>query len=187
MKKIKLLLLWWLFTLVWMFNYSSADYQASDCASVEKVYNQNVCVLPNWIKWISCEWTFSWYAKRKNWNFAFAFYDKPCNLTINQLCDSSNLDCGTNWDNLEWIWYLYSDYENTSTRLFYILPWIAWLTSWLSSTVSSLTNTINEFIPYLVYITLGVLGVIFWFYAIKWLLRFVKWSSLFVFSSRKKK
>ena len=57
----------------------------------------------------------------------------------------------------------------------------------LSPIINWLENSISEFIPYVVYVSLWILGAVIWFYAIKWLLRFVKWSSLSVFSSRKRK
>lgn len=59
--------------------------------------------------------------------------------------------------------------------------------SQLSPVVNWLKTSINEFIPYIVYIWLWILWVLIWFYAIKRLLRYVKWSTFSVFSSRRKK
>ena len=59
--------------------------------------------------------------------------------------------------------------------------------NWLTPVITWLTNSINEFIPYMVYIGLWVLGVIVWFFAIKRLLRYVNRSTFNVFSSRRKK
>lgn len=59
---------------------------------------------------------------------------------------------------------------------------ISWWVSAFTPIISSVSNIISEFIPYVVYIGLGILGVIIWFVAIK---RLINWIRAKIFSSFK--
>lgn len=65
-----------------------------------------------------------------------------------------------------------------------LLPW--WITTldWL---ISSLKSVLYEFIPYLVYIGLGVLGAIIWFIAIKRLINRIRVKVLWTFSGGRRR
>ena len=75
----------------------------------------------------------------------------------------------TYWDNSWW--------DNSWGSL---LPWwesdLSWIITWLNS-------TINEFIPYLVYLGLWIITVIIWFVAIRWLVNRTQAKIRWTFSS----
>lgn len=49
--------------------------------------------------------------------------------------------------------------------------------------IDSLKATMTEFIPYVVYVGLGVLGAVIWFTAIRWLVNWTRAKVLWTFSS----
>lgn len=53
--------------------------------------------------------------------------------------------------------------------------------------IGSLESTMAEFIPYVVYVWLGVLGAVIWFVAIKWLMNWTRAKVLWTFSSWKRR
>lgn len=61
-----------------------------------------------------------------------------------------------------------------------LLPWgesdLSWIISWLS-------DTINEFIPYLVYLGLWIITALIWFVAIRWLINRTSSKVRWTFSS----
>lgn len=59
---------------------------------------------------------------------------------------------------------------------------LSWWTTALEPIVTSLSDTLTEFIPYVVYIGLGVLGAVIWFVAIKWLMNWTRAKVLGTFS-----
>lgn len=73
------------------------------------------------------------------------------------------------WDDNTWWW---------GGNVWSLLPW--WETA-LSGAISWLTSTINEFIPLMVYVWLGVLGAVIWFFAIKWLIAYVRKETFTIF------
>ena len=56
-------------------------------------------------------------------------------------------------------------------------------TASLEPIVTSLSTTLTEFIPYVVYVGLGVLGAVIGFVAIKWLMNWTRAKVLWTFSS----
>jgi len=60
-------------------------------------------------------------------------------------------------------------------------------TAALQPIITSLGDTLTEFIPYVVYVWLGVLGAIIWFVAIKWLMNWTRAKVLWTFSSGKRR
>lgn len=60
-------------------------------------------------------------------------------------------------------------------------------TTALKPIVDSLSGTLTEFIPYVVYVGLGVLGAVIWFVAIKWLMNWTRAKVLGTFSSGKRR
>lgn len=60
-------------------------------------------------------------------------------------------------------------------------------TTALEPIITSLTSTITEFIPYVVYVWLGVLGAVVGFVAIKWLMNWTRAKVLGTFSSGKRR
>ena len=61
-----------------------------------------------------------------------------------------------------------------------------WTTA-LQPIITSLSDTLTEFIPYVVYVGLGVLGAVIWFVAIKWLMNWTRAKVLWTFSSGKRR
>ena len=64
---------------------------------------------------------------------------------------------------------------------------LSWGTAALTPIITSLTSTLNEFIPYVVYVGLGVLGAVIGFVAIKWLMNWTRAKVLGTFSSRRRR
>lgn len=60
-------------------------------------------------------------------------------------------------------------------------------TTALQPIITSLGDTLTEFIPYVVYVWLGVLGAVIWFVAIKWLMNWTRAKVLWTFSSGKRR
>ena len=59
--------------------------------------------------------------------------------------------------------------------------------SYLGDVITGVQSVLTEFIPYLVYIALGVLVATLWFVAIKWLMNWTSRRVTGVFSSRRKR
>lgn len=57
----------------------------------------------------------------------------------------------------------------------------------LAPIITSLGNTLSEFIPYVVYVWLGVLGAVIGFVAIKWLMNWTRAKVLWTFSSGRRR
>lgn len=60
---------------------------------------------------------------------------------------------------------------------------LSWGTASLEPIMTSLSETLTEFIPYVVYVGLGVLGAVIGFVAIKWLMNWTRAKVLWTFSS----
>lgn len=60
---------------------------------------------------------------------------------------------------------------------------LIWWVGALNPIISSLQNTFVEFIPYIVYIWLWILGAVIWFFAIRWLVNWVRAKVYWTFSS----
>lgn len=59
--------------------------------------------------------------------------------------------------------------------------------TYLGNVLTGIQSVVSEFIPYLVYIALGVLVVTLWFVAVKWLMNWTSRRVTGVFSSRRKR
>ena len=57
----------------------------------------------------------------------------------------------------------------------------------LAPIMTSLSGVMTEFIPYVVYIGLGVLGAVIWFTAIRWLMNWTRAKVLGTFSSGRRR
>jgi len=66
-----------------------------------------------------------------------------------------------------------------------ILSW--WIETNLAPVLTGIQSVITEFIPYLVYMALGVLIVTLGFVAVKWLVNWTSRRVTGVFSSRRKR
>lgn len=64
---------------------------------------------------------------------------------------------------------------------------LSWWTASLQPIITSLGDTLTEFIPYVVYVGLGVLGAVIGFVAIKWLMNWTRAKVLGTFSSWKRR
>ena len=77
--------------------------------------------------------------------------------------------------NNEFIWY-YFIYSCVVVMI------LSWGTQEFDGIITSLETTMSEFIPYVVYVGLWVLGAIIWFVAVKWLMNWVRAKVLWTFS-----
>jgi len=59
--------------------------------------------------------------------------------------------------------------------------------AYLGDVITGIQSVLTEFIPYLVYIALGVLVATLWFVAVKWLMNWTSRRVTGVFSSRRKR
>lgn len=203
MSKFKLLLLGWLFTLFWIVNFSSAesytftydwwvwytpetfttniplnelqvDYQCGgsycyfDIMANDWSYSDFCFIIyDDWVlSTCNYEWTWTfliWWLSREsevnNWNFS--------TITL------SDWQSSWGWDSWGW--------DSWGGAL--IIEW-TWA---FAPVIWGLTNSIWEFIPYVAYLWLWILWVVIWFFAIKWLIKFVYWNTYSFFSSRRKK
>lgn len=66
-------------------------------------------------------------------------------------------------------------------------PILSGWTTALQPIITSLGDTLTEFIPYVVYVGLGVLGAVIWFVAIKWLMNWTRAKVLWTFSSGRRR
>lgn len=66
-------------------------------------------------------------------------------------------------------------------------PILSGWTTALKPIIDSLSATLTEFIPYVVYVGLWVLGAIIWFVAIKWLMNWTRAKVLWTFSGGKRR
>ena len=88
--------------------------------------------------------------------------------------------------NLNWTFYFSSspityssssDWDSSDSS--WLLPWWTWTFWWI---ISSLGSAVSEFIPYVAYIWLWLLGAIIWFVAIKRLINRVRAKIFWTFS-----
>lgn len=187
MQKLKLLLLWWIFTLVWIFNFSSAEsynWLNYKCSLQEDNSGFLLCTDDYLYFWE----TVSWFvlditsdpdylfdisiAVLPDWPHLLNKSDFPINVECNKGgCDWLNIwnyPLGNAWIvdvsvTLPWKWWQIWEWWT-------ILNWFSDLTpaiDWLKVTIALL-------IPYVVYIWIWVLLAVLWFYAIRWL---VNWMS----------
>lgn len=176
MSKLKLLLLWWIFTLVWIFNFSSANI-------IENFYYDSVCNF-------TCTY----------WDCCKIPYDKIYSLSCTTVFGSVNrVRIYTNPNSFSWYncWVVYNFpdwlpvYQITASTdvpsRFPILSYkVKWNSVWVfTPAVNWVKTTVNQIIPLMVYIWIGVLVVTLWFIAIRWL---VNWMSNWIkskFSSKR--
>ena len=93
------------------------------------------------------------------------------------------------WTTAEFVWvedcdfsyelYYSSSSDWDSSDSSWLLPWWTWTFWWI---ISSLGSAVSEFIPYVAYIWLWLLGAIIWFVAIKRLINRVRSKIFWTFS-----
>lgn len=108
-----------------------------------------------------------WYCSLSAWTYnLFWWWESAFSSVFISFSDSWT------WDNSWW--------DNSWDNSWSLLPWgesdLSWIISWLS-------NTINEFIPYLVYLGLWIITVIIWFVAVRWLINRTQAKIRWTFSS----
>ena len=62
-------------------------------------------------------------------------------------------------------------------------PLLSWWTAALEPVLTGLSSAVSEFIPYLVYIGLGIITATIWFVAIRWLMNWTQAKVRWTFSS----
>ena len=164
----------------WFYFYSPSDFTLSDDLEVSVLdysCSFNTCQLKlDWSEYDENRMMPECIITYSNWNISL---DWTCNFsaqtieTSNPNYDSSAFSSITIWDSSENVWWWTDD--NSSGI-------ISWWVSAFTPIISSVSSIISEFIPYVVYIGLGILGVIIWFVAIK---RLINWIRAKIFSSFK--
>ena len=71
--------------------------------------------------------------------------------------------------------------------LFFVVMLLEWGTTALEPVLTWLQNVISEFIPYLVYLGLGIIVATIGFVAIKWLMNWTSAKVRGTFSSRRRR
>lgn len=119
----------------------------------------------------ACQWSNPWFKTfRCSWNWT---------MTISYNTSSSNglskdISCPWNFD-IDWVDWINFIYRENSQSDFVIYVSSSATPSWyFSPVVSWLLTSINEFIPYVVYVSLGILWVLIWFVAIRWLILWIR-------------
>lgn len=193
--KIKKLFLFWLFSLFWIFNFSSAEnyeWMSFSCYLWDNAiewYNQcnddylNFLSIEDWNYIVSASSNFNFEAyltfmNAKEWQ---PFHISPSN-SISFSCE--DWDCFSlniyNYSNVDWEWLITytvspaSNWWSSDT----IIPW--WFNNFVP-VVNWLGSTVTQFIPFVVYISVWFLIAVLWFYAIKWLCNWflIKLNSVF--------
>lgn len=179
MSKSKILLLWWIFTLVWIFNFSSAiivqKNEQIDCTAWNPT--QNVCT-PSKIKQFSSPTKVT----LKSLNNAFVEVDV---VFFSWWYTSPNVTDSVIYEWVKTIQVNWNFNSNTSLLITYdveepdiIIPW--WFSNF-TPVVAWLGVTVTEIVPYVVYISIWFLIAVLWFFSIKWLCNWflVKINSVF--------
>ena len=160
MSKLKFLLLWWIFTLVWIFNFSSA-YE------LWPTYTYNSA---------------SYFENGYIW---FKVDNSDCSVIQIITSDYSVIQ---DFHPTVWEVFLYKDHadfnggiitfyggSSCSIKLTYLLPdppIIRWWTTALTPAFDWLKSSVSQIIPLVIYIWIWILLAVLWFYAIR---RLVNW------------
>lgn len=189
--KFKLLLLWWIITLFWIFNYSNAN-----SITFTKVWDWDYSPytfeafdwMTNSIDY-SCSPDFPCWVRFDDWNF---------NECFSMMC--YNWDCTTFTQYSCVNWQTYNiEVSGASEVPFLSITFSDWQISWwwsewsvivwwywsLTPAISWLWESVSQLIPLVVYIWIGVLLAIIWFFAIRWLLNRLNWKINWYFSSKR--
>lgn len=167
MRNLKLFLLWWIFTLVWIFNFSSAwqiDYDFAWWSSIPLWLTcdfNNTELYINCCEEVSCDHN-QWFQYKISWL-------KDVN--------SSNI-CLGDFKFLDQV-YL-EDWELSCFEVSDKMPISA-----LTPAIDWLKESTYQIIPYVIYIWIWVLLVTLWFYAIRWLVNWIVWKINSYFSSKR--
>lgn len=204
MKKAKLLLFWLGLLFIWSFTQATDILYQGSYSCVASECQDNVIWftatdIPLWTE-LCYEFWFISDNLSATYSYSYNFPSETEWFTYDWVWSYSNTICSSDWvSTIEyWIdfWSLdpLGDYNFTNYFKVYeyeppfipdlLLPW--WQGS-LEPVVEWLGSAIDEFIPYVVYVWLGVISIIIWFVAIKWLINRIRRNSLFVFSRKKKK
>ena len=211
MKKYLLTTLLWLIAFVGFTNADTVWNYSSD--NLIKTYNVNSPLVSvssfdsawlnndwNFYLCISSEWWFYLSAKIYNsWMWTFrdtSKYIDSTNYCFSELFKGWNSDIYLCWDStcdsvadVSWtIYYSSSLISYSPSSGGWSSSWIlsGW-TSQLSWIITALWNTVNEFLPYLVYLWLWIIVAIIWFVAIRWLVNRTSAKVRWTFSSWKRR
>lgn len=192
MKYFKLLLLW-LLPLLTFGSFTNAQFVWAWVHSYPSCWNSlsNLCPL-DWFDSFVCDsdWQFwlvvHWLEWNDEWNAQYG-YSVDCEAWqsfgvsyLKQLVE----DRWHNWS--EAVWYFF---DGSSTNVWLTLNYQTsqMPVSELTPVVSWLSNSINEFIPYVVYVGLGILWALIGFFAIRRLINRVRRQTFWVFKSKRRK
>lgn len=214
MGKLKILLLWWIFTLLWLFNFSNAsnitfngvdrtyspstvtfnsDFIASDFDSfcyidyIENIedHDQEDCL----IELLNnddhnIQFWYSKWIECENWECSIVVYDDFFWLDI----PSWTYSVLTDWDIAFSSFTLYDVPIDLWWNEWWNEWWNDFILGWYSAltpAIDSLKGTVYQIIPFVVYISIWLLLSIIWFYAIRWLVNWLWIKINSVFKSKR--
>ena len=175
MSKLKFLLLWWIFTLVWIFNFSSAYNLTENINFQWWLYESQNYYFPSSTYWQNIYVTCSWQGNLKLFFSCrqkyFAQWSETLNKKITEWC------------------YIQSTAGNTASTCSYsynssVLPFNQ-LFLLLNPAWESLKNSFYVIIPYVVYIWIWILVCTLWFICIRRLVNWLWRKINSVFSSKR--
>lgn len=170
MKK-NIFIFWIIALLFFIGSFSNAQFLSpiSNAWSVNCITSSKVCWF---INSPSCDWTYTLSLSSNNWEvFSVKYWSK-----INASTDSASIsvDC---WTDVQ-VWWSFLTYPSSDFEVDYVLTYTSVSSSMpvssLSPVVNWLSNTVSEFIPYIVYIWVWILSVLIWFVAIKRLINWIR-------------
>lgn len=189
MSKFKLFLLAWFVSLIGIGSFTNAQFFSEENINItwnDKVFSPSVIHLSvpiNQVNFTANSW----------WDECSVLFENSagtyrCRVYFNVYSNPAYSQCSDAvfyWDvNVR---YDARDCLNWGFSVNYTVAHDSMPVSSLSPVINWLSESINEFIPYVVYVWLWVLGVLIWFFAIKRLMNRVKRQSFWVFKSRKRK
>ena len=161
-------LLLWSILLFWFISFSNAQLTSTENITQEyTTYNYWITSLTEWITYT--------VVNLNDWPLKYQpCANSSCSVRRNNSVSSSYVISSSDISpQLQCYWSWPCKFSVSYIQKSEIVP-----VSSLSPVIEWLTSTINEFIPLVVYIWLGVLGAVIWFVAIKWLINRLRSKTL---------
>lgn len=150
----------------------------------------------NWTNWTCTNIDFTaWY---NNYNKCVNLPDDVSQILLTPSnCNNNSFEMNWPWGDTDWHSPYSCDQTYDITNMSVLCIWdskwdftlkyiypplLSWGSSNFTPVLTSISSSISEFIPYIVYIGLWILGALIWFYAIRW---FINWLRKKIFSSFK--
>lgn len=178
---IKKVLLWLFISCISIFGFSGATF-----VSLTSPYTPSSENITVWSPLWSYVITFGQYSNWCTLNFVDSSFNTVCSFKFN---NNTFPTIDNSCSNLDFVWDLHFSLNEYCRNKY--SPWILSFTlspkpysivdDWLEPTIEWLWLVVFEFIPYVIYVCLWILGGIIWFYWIKWLVNYVRAVILNIF------